>query len=132
MKLNLLEPNAMYDLVHGKPSVLEQDNDGSFLYRYNIEPEMGIPDGQTEEIQIGWQCREIRIWEKPTKAVLKKAIIRSVVDETKEFALLNDYNKHILEIKVDLTAVDAYKEFLQFTEDVDAMLVVPNIKDINF
>jgi hypothetical protein len=123
MKLNLLEPNAMYDLVHGKPSVLEQDNDGSFLYRYNIEPEMGIPDGQTEEIQIGWQCREIRIWEKPTKAVLKKAIIRSVVDETKEFALLNDYNKHILEIKVDLTAVDAYKEFLQFTEDVDAMLI---------
>ena len=113
MKLNLLEPNAMYDLVHGKPSVLEQDNDGSFLYRYNIEPEMGIPDGQTEEIQIGWQCREIRIWEKPTKAVLKKAIIRSVVDETKEFALLNDYNKHILEIKVDLTAVDAYKEFLR-------------------
>lgn len=123
MKLNLLEPNAMYDLVHGKPSVLEQDNDGSFLYRYNIEPEMGIPDGQTEEIQIGWQCREIRIWEKPTKAVLKKAIICSVVDETKEFALLNDYNKHILEIKVDLTAVDAYKEFLQFTEDVDAMLI---------
>lgn len=123
MKLNLLEPNAMYDLVHGKPSVLEQDNDGSFLYRYNIEPEIGIPDGQTEEIQIGWQCREIRIWEKPTKAVLKKAIIRSVVDETKEFALLNDYNKHILEIKVDLTAVDAYKEFLQFTEDVDAMLI---------
>lgn len=123
MKLNLLEPNAMYDLVHGKPSVLEQDNDGSFLYRYNIEPEMGIPDGQTEEIQIGWQCREIRIWEKPTKAVLKKAIIRSVVDETKEFALLNDYNKHILEIKIDSTAVDAYKEFLQFTEDVDAMLI---------
>lgn len=123
MKLNLLEPNAMYDLVHGKPSVLEQDNDGSFLYRYNIEPEMGIPDGQTEEIQIGWQCREIRIWEKPTKAVLKKAIIRSVVDETKEFALLNDYNKHILEIKIDSTAVAAYKEFLQFTEDVDAMLI---------
>lgn len=123
MKLNLLEPNAMYDLVHGKPSVLEQDNDGSFLYRYNIEPEIGIPDGQTEEIQIGWQCREIRIWEKPTKAVLKKAIIRSVVDETKEFALLNDYNKHILEIKIDSTAVAAYKEFLQFTEDVDAMLI---------
>lgn len=123
MKLNLLEPNARYDLVHGKPLVLEQDNDGSFLYRYNIEPEMGIPDGQTEEIQIGWQCREIRIWEKPTKAVLKKAIIRSVVDETKEFALLNDYNKHILEIKIDSTAVAAYKEFLQFTEDVDAMLI---------
>ena len=31
------------------------------LYRYNIEPEMGIPDGKTKETQIGWQCREIRI-----------------------------------------------------------------------
>jgi len=123
MKLNLLEPNAWYDLAHGRPSTFEHDNDGSALYRYNIEPEMGIPDGKLEEEQVGWQCREIRIWEKPTKAVLKKAIIRSVVDETKEFALLNDYNKHILEIKIDSTAVDAYKEFLQFTEDVDAMLI---------
>jgi hypothetical protein len=102
--------------------VFEQDNDGSYLYRYNIEPEIDIPDGQTEETQIGWKCREVRVWQQPTKAVLKKAIIRSVIDETKEFALLNDYNKHILEIKIDSSAVDAYKEFLHFTEDVDAML----------
>jgi len=122
MKLNLLEPNAHYDMANGKPSSFVNDNDGSFLYRYNIEPEMGIKDGETEETQIGWKCREIRIWEKPTKAVLKKSIIRSVVDETKEFALLNDYNKHVLEIKIDSAVVDAYKEFLQFTEDVDAML----------
>ncbi|OQA66919.1 MAG: hypothetical protein BWY38_01629 [Ignavibacteria bacterium ADurb.Bin266] len=119
MKLNLLEPNAHYDMANGKPSSFVNDNDGSFLYRYNIEPEMGIKDGET---QIGWKCREIRIWEKPTKAVLKKAIIRSVIDESKEFALLNDYNKHILEIKIDSDAVDAYKEFLQFTEDVDTMV----------
>lgn len=52
MKLNSLAPNARYDLEHGKPSVFEQDNDGSNLYRYNIEPEMGIPDGQTEETQV--------------------------------------------------------------------------------
>jgi len=122
MNLNLLAPNARYDLEHGKPSVFEQDNDGSYLYRYNIEPEIDIPDGQTEETQIGWQCREVRVWQQPTKAVLKKAIIRSVIDETKEFALLNDYNKHILEIKIDSSAVDVYKEFLHFTEDVDAML----------
>jgi hypothetical protein len=123
MKLNSFAPNARYDLEHGKPSVFEQDNDGSYLYRYNIEPEMGIPEGQNEEIQIGWQCREVRVWQEPTKAVLKKAIIRSIIDETKEFDLVNAYNKHVLEIKVDSTAVDAYKEYLQFTEDLDAMLV---------
>jgi hypothetical protein len=123
MKLNLIEPNARYDLVHGKPSVFEKDNDGSYLYRFNIKREVGIPDCQTEEIQIGWQCREIRVWQQPTKAVLKKAIIRSVMDESAEFAIMNAYNKHVLEIKVDATAVDAYKEYLQFTEDLDAMLV---------
>lgn len=123
MKLNSLVPNARYDLEHGKPSVFEQDNDGSNLYRYNIEPEMGIPDGQTEETQVGWQCREIRIWEKPTKAVLKKSVIRSIVDESAEFDIVNSYNKHVLGIKLDTTAVDNYKEYLQFTEDLDTMLI---------
>lgn len=123
MKLNSLAPNARYDLEHGKPSVFEQDNDGSNLYRYNIEPEMGIPDGQTEEIQVGWQCREIRIWEKPTKAVLKKSVIRSIVDESAEFDIVNSYNKHVLGVKLDTTAVDNYKEYLQFTEDLDTMLI---------
>lgn len=126
MKLNLLKPNAVYDIVHGKPSIFEQDNDGSYLYRYNIEPEIGIPDvpdGQTNEIQIGWHCREIRIWRKPTKAVLKKAIIRSILDESEEFKIVNAYNKHILGVKLDESAVDNYKEYLQLTEDLDAMLM---------
>lgn len=123
MKLNLLEPNARYDLAHGKPSVFEKDNDGSFMYRYNIKPEMGIKEGETEETQIGWMCREIRVWSQPTKSVLKKAIIRSVVDDTAEFDIVNSYNKHVLKIKLDATAVDAYKEYLQFTEDLEAMLI---------
>lgn len=123
MKLNLLEPNARYDLAHGKPSIFEKDNAGSFMYRYNIEPEMGIKEGETEETQIGWMCREIRVWSQPTKSVLKKAIIRSVVDDTAEFDIVNSYNKHVLKIKLDATAVDAYKEYLQFTEDLEAMLI---------
>lgn len=123
MKLNSLAPNAKYDLVHGKPSTFEKDNDGSHLYRYNIQQEMGIPDGEKKEVQIGWECREIRIWEQPTKGVLKKAIIRSVLDESAEFNLVNSYNKHILGIKEDTTALDEYKEYLRFTEDVDKMLL---------
>lgn len=122
MKLNLIAPNARYDLAHGIPSVFEKDNDGSYLYRFNIEPEMGMNEDETEETQVGWQCYEIRIWEKPTKHILKKAIIRSFLDETEEFNLVNSYNKHVLEIKVDLDAVENYKDYLTFTEDVDTML----------
>lgn len=122
MELNLITPNAIYDLTHGIPSVFEKDNDGSYLYRFNIEPEMGMNEDETEEVQVGWKCYEIRVWEKPAKHILKKAIIRSFIDETEEFNLVNSYNKHVLEIKTDLDAVAAYKEYLTFTEDVDTML----------
>lgn len=84
---------------------------------------MGIKEGETDETQIGWQCREVRIWEKPAKSALKKAIIRSVIDKSAEFDIVNSYNKHVLAIKEDSTAVDKYKEYLQFTEDLDTMLV---------
>lgn len=123
MKLNSLVPNAHYDMEHGTPKTIEKDNDGSFLYRYNITPEMEVPEGEEEERQIGFSCREIRVWEHPTKAVLKKAIIRSVIDDTAEFDLVNSYNKDAMGIKKDAEAVAEYKEYLQFTEDVDAMLV---------
>lgn len=122
MKLHSIEANAHYDMAHGMPAVLESDNDGSCLYRFNIEPEMGIPEGKKKEVQVGWKCREIRTFEKPTKANLKKAIIRSVLDETAEFDLVNSYNKHVLGVVVDESAVAEYKEYLQFTEDLDAML----------
>ena len=123
MKLNSIEANAHYDLAHGMPAVLEKDNDGSFLYRFNIEPEMGIPDGQDKEVQVGWKCYEIRTFNKPTKANIKKAIIRSVLDETAEFDLVNSYNKHVLGVAVDEKAVADYKEYLQFTKDLDVLLV---------
>lgn len=124
MKLNLLEPNASYDLIHGVPKILEKDNDGSCLFRYNIVPEMKVPeDGKTKKAeQVGWLCREIRIWGQPTRSELSKSIIRSVVNEDEEMTLVNAYNKHVLGIKEDVSAVDNYKQYLQFTEDVDNML----------
>ena len=51
MKLNSIEANAHYDMAHGKPAVLEKDNDGSFLYRFNIEPETGIPEGKEKKFK---------------------------------------------------------------------------------
>ena len=122
MKLNSIEPNAHYDMVHGMPAVLEKDNDGSFVYRFNIEAEMGVPDGEEKEIQVGWKCCEVRTFNTPTKANLKKVIIRSVLDETAEFDLVNSYNKHVLGIIANDEAVAEYKEYLQFTEDLDTLL----------
>lgn len=123
MKLDSLEPNAHYDMAHGMPAVLEKDNDGSVIYRVNINEEKAIPDGEAEERQIGWSCYEVRTFDKPIKANLKRVFIRSVIDETAEFALVNSYNKHILGIAPDDKAVAEYKEYLQFTEDLDAQII---------
>ena len=123
MKLNSIEPNAHYDIAHGMPAVLEKDNDGSVIYRVNINEEKAIPDGEAEERQIGWSCYEVRTFDKPTKANLKRVFIRSVIDETAEFALANSYNKHILGIAPDDKAVAEYKEYLRFTEDLDAQII---------
>ena len=123
MKLDSLEPNALYDMAHGMPAVLEKDNDGSVIYRVNINEEKAIPDGEAEVRQIGWSCYEVRTFDKPTKANLKRVFIRSVIDETAEFALVNSYNKHILGIAPDDKAVAEYKEYLQFTEDLDAQII---------
>lgn len=122
MNFNLLPANAFYDMVAGKPLALQKDNDGSFIFRYNIHPQKGDKKEDGEEEQIGWQCREIRIWEQPTKEALKKAIIRSIIDETKEFAIINAYNKHVLGIRKNQKAVDEYRDFLLFTEYIEELL----------
>lgn len=119
-------------MTHGQPKPIEKDNDGSTIVRLNIAPETGVSGGDgiapqsdeaTESVQTGWSCFEVRTFSTPTKANLKKAIIRAVVDETAEFDLVNSYNKHVFGIKVDEDAVKRYKDFLNFTEELDAALL---------
>ncbi len=125
MKLDSIKANAHYDMEHGKPVILEKDNDGSSLYRFNIEPEMGTHEGKEKEkeTQIGWKCYEVRTFSQPTKANLKRVIIRSILDEMAEFDLVNSYNKHVLGIATDDKAVSKYTEYLQFTEELDKLLL---------
>lgn len=121
-----------YDALNGKPVVLEKDNDGSFLYRYDIEPEAGEnPEDvatQSEAVetpvatQSGWRCKEVRVWGEPTKANIKKAVIRSIIDETEEFSLVNAYNAHQMGVKDDPVAVDEYKEYLRMLSRIDATI----------
>ena len=131
MTLTSIAPNAQYDMAHGRPLMLEKDNDGSCIVRFNIAPVMGNPGGDpiadqsadAEQAQTGWSCFEVRTFTEPTKANLKKAIIRALVDETAEFDLVNSYNKHVFGIRVDESAVQRYKDFLTLTEEIDTALV---------
>ena len=109
-------------MEHGKPAAIQHDNDGSTIIRYNIEPEFAEKEGETEQEQIGWMCHEVRIWDKPEKVSVKKAVIRDVIDESAEFALVNAFNSHALGIEINPAAVEEYKEYLQFRADVDKMV----------
>ena len=49
-------------------------------------------------------------------------VIRDVIDESAEFALVNAFNSHALGIEINPAAVEEYKEYLQFRADVDKMV----------
>ena len=122
MKLLSLEPNAVYDMVAGKPSVLQRDNDGSYLYRYNIQPYIGWDEEAGKDVQIGWQCREIRMFEEPTCENIRKSIINSVYSQDARLDLIARHNAYSSAISNDARIVDEYKEFMQFVADVDDLL----------
>ena len=110
-----LKKNAIYDNVNGKPSFIYVDGDGSCLIRLDVEP-IDISGN------VGWECFEIRIKAKPIKAEIKQVIIRSIISECEEFALLNDYNKYLLGIESNEDAKNKYVEYLVFLEHIDALI----------
>jgi hypothetical protein len=104
--------NTSFDMTSGRPSVFYADGDGSWLYRFNIEPKMDIPEGQSEEKQIGWSAMEIRIWNKPTYETLVSAIIRMKYTVDAELAIQRQR-----ELKPD-----NFAEYDDFCEEVKAMV----------
>lgn len=111
--------NAHYDMAHGMPVKFEKDNDGSTLYRINIEPEF---DAENPETQIGWKCFETRVFGELNAGNIEHTFIRSVIDESAEFALVNAYNAHVLNVHASEEAVDEYKEYLRFKFDIEARI----------
>lgn len=122
MKLKELSPNAYYDMVIGKPQVLERDNDGSWLYRYNIEPQMRKDEEDAKDAQIGWQCREHRLFIEPTAEALKRIIIDSVYSVDARLDLINRHNAYTSAISDDPRITEEYRAFIQFCKEVEALI----------
>lgn len=122
MELKELEANAYYDMVAGKPKEKERDNDGSWLYRYNIQPDFETSLDGRNPTQIGWKCRELRLFVEPNYENLKRAIIDSVYSAEARLDLISRYNAYISAIGDDPTIGDEYKSFIQFCRDVDELL----------
>lgn len=123
MKLSSVKPNAFYDLKAGKPKQIEYDNDGSFLFRFNISKHIGIPEGEEVEKQIGWKCCEVRVWGKASVSSIKQKVVDLGYSNIERAKLEEDYNKHTLGVKINENAVKEYIEYLNFTEEVESVIV---------
>lgn len=104
---------AYYDQ---QPERLTIDNDGTYVFRWNIVE-------ITEEERTQWQCDEVRCGGNPDIDKVKLAIIRDSYDADREFSIINKYNSHQLGVIVNPDAVDNYTEYLNFLNEIDNILL---------
>ena len=97
-----------------RPAIIQDLGNGSFHYNYNVT-ERKIEDEKVGEKTV-YDYDTVQVWEKPTYENLTRAIIRSEIDETEEFSLINDYYAAQLGIETDedrkAKAVADYKAHL--------------------
>ncbi|MFS0489882.1 hypothetical protein [Leadbetterella byssophila] len=102
-----------------RPAALLDLGDGSWHYNFNIE-EVEVTVGEIVETRFEYDT--VQFWGPPSYAKLVKAVIRDRFDETQEFSIINDYNAHILGVSENEDAVARYADFLQWKEDIKAMV----------
>ena len=107
-----------------RPAIILPLGNGSYHYNYNIvEEKVEDPEtGEKTEIRIidllyaALIPSANEVWQKPDYENLTRAVIRSEIDETEEFSLINDYYAAQLSIETDedrkAKAVADYKAHL--------------------
>lgn len=107
-----------------RPAIIQDLGNGSFHYNYNVT-ERKIEDEEVGEKTV-YDYDTVQVWEKPTYENLTRAIIRSEIDETEEFSLINDYYAAQLGIETDeerkTKAVNDYKDYLAHVADIKQMV----------
>lgn len=107
-----------------RPAIIQDLGNGSFHYNYNVT-ERKIEDEEVGEKTV-YDYDTVQVWEKPTYENLTRAIIRSEIDETEEFSLINDYYAAQLGIETDEDrkekAVNDYKAYLAHVAEIKQMV----------
>lgn len=108
-----------------RPAIIQDLGNGSYHYNYNVVERTVEDDEETGEKTV-YDYDTVQVWEKPTYDNLTRAIIRSELDETEEFSLINDYYAAQLGIETDddrkAKAVSDYKAYLQHVADIKQMV----------
>lgn len=108
-----------------RPAVIQPLGNGAYHYNYNIV-ERQETDPETGEVKTVYDYDTVKVWDKPTYEKLVKAVVREKLDETQEFAIINEYNAGVLGVITDTTkkqeAKQAYKDYLTFVAATKAMV----------
>lgn len=107
-----------------RPAIIQDLGNGSFHYNYNVT-EKKIEDEEVGE-KIVYDYDTVQVWEKPTYENLTRAIIRSEIDETEEFSLINNYYAAQLGVETNedrkTKAVNDYKTYLAHVKEIKEMV----------
>lgn len=107
-----------------RPAIIQDLGNGAYHYNYNVV-ERTIEDEETGEKTV-YDYDTVQVWENPTYDNLTRAIIRSELDETEEFSLINDYYAAQLGIETNedrkTKAVNDYKAYLAHVADIKQMV----------
>lgn len=95
-----------------RPEALINQNNGSWLYNYDIISVMKT-DSITGEQRTEWECGQVTIWGEVTRKKVKSAIIVSEISPEDEKKLINDYNAYQESVLTDDKFKQDYLSFLQ-------------------
>lgn len=108
-----------------RPATIQPLGNGAYHYNYNIV-ERTETDPETGEVRTVYDYDTVKVWDEPTYEKLVKAVIRETLDETQEFAIINEYNAGVLGVITDsaakAAAKQAYKDYLTFVASTKAMV----------
>lgn len=108
-----------------RPATIQPLGNGAYHYNYNIV-ERTETDPETGEVRTVYDYDTVKVWDEPTYEKLVKAVIRETLDETQEFAIINEYNAGVLGVITDsaakAAAKQAYKDYLTFVANTKAMV----------
>ena len=108
-----------------RPATIQPLGNGAYHYNYNIV-ERTETDPETGEVRTVYDYDTVKVWDEPTYEKLVKAVIREKLDETQEFAIINEYNAGVLGVITDsaakAAAKQAYKDYLTFVANTKAMV----------
>ncbi|MEI6567370.1 MAG: hypothetical protein WCR20_11885 [Verrucomicrobiota bacterium] len=104
-----------------RPETIQDGGDGSFLFNYNILPEI-LPSQPGTPDREGFICSQVIISGYPTKKTAKKAVIEAEFSDDQEKKLINDFNAFSAGALEDARYKNDYLSFLDRRKEIKNMI----------